>query len=106
MFYNMVIIVDKDDAESCSCDISEMQGSVDEAFDYDFGEDDSEFSELMRGEVSCNSCKMWLSDSLGYLSKEQGEEESSSTSFYLSRQMKDEMEDRLFWETCMAVGYP
>ncbi|KAJ0093968.1 hypothetical protein Patl1_25547 [Pistacia atlantica] len=107
MFHSMVITVDEDDAESCSCDTSEMQASVHEVFDYDIDEADCEFGEVDESERSCSSCKMWLSaDGSGYLSKEQGEAESIWVDINLSRQVKDEMEDRLFWETCMAVGYP
>ncbi|KAJ0034901.1 hypothetical protein Pint_25011 [Pistacia integerrima] len=99
MFHSMVITVDEDDAESCSCDTSEMQASVHEVFDYDIDEADCEFGEVDESERSCSSCKMWLSDGSGYLSKDE-------VDINLSRQAKDEMDDRLFWETCMAVGYP
>lgn len=95
---NMVITVDEDDAQSCSCDTSEMQA---------FDSDGSEFSEVDDSEQRSSRCQLWLSNhGLGYSSKEQGEEQSSWVGVNLSKEVKDEMEDRLFWETCMAIGYP
>ena len=51
-----------------------------------------------------SSCKIWWADGAD------DEEEYSSSDIginnNISRKVKDEMEDRLFWETCMAFGYP
>lgn len=122
--HDLVMAGDEDDAESCSCDTSDIHaGVLQKGFDYDEDEDEDfsdvdygdEYNEVDQLQLNCKSCKMWWSDAarLGYMSTQQqqqqqrGEEEYSSwDGINISRKVKDEMEDRLFWETCMAVGYP
>ena len=106
----------EDDAESCSCDTATQtlvhhdQGGLDghEVSDYDVDDDQDNFSDDDDGELCCSStrcCKLWL----GYMSTEKGGgEEESSCRVGFKRKVRDddEMDDRVFWETCMAVGYP
>ncbi|KAF5738669.1 hypothetical protein HS088_TW13G01570 [Tripterygium wilfordii] len=88
---------DDDDAESCSCDSPVL----------DFSDDDRHMN--VHGDYHCwNNCNMWWSD-LGIegMAPEEGEEEEEvSLDLHKTRQAKDEMEDKLFWETCMELGYP
>lgn len=100
---------DEDDAESCSCDTIEMQA---EGLDYDHDHKNEEFDDDGDGSSTdqhrqinwSSSCKIWWADGAD------DEEEYSSWDIginnNISRKVKDEMEDRLFWETCMAFGYP
>ncbi|KAK2646616.1 hypothetical protein Ddye_021811 [Dipteronia dyeriana] len=111
----------EDDAESCSCDTATQtlvhrdQGGLDghEVSDYDVDDDQDNFSdcddddddddELCLSSTRC--CKLWLGS---YMSTEKGGEEESSCRVGFKRKVRDddEIEDMVFWETCMAVGYP
>ena len=114
---------DDQDAESCSrgeaCDDHHTPG-FDEALDCD--EKDSGASS--GGDAGddhhqcgrpCASCCL-SSDhvALGCLPREEGEGEEEANMGEINKDdpskkkeiNKDEMEDGLFWETCMAVGYP
>ncbi|GKU85574.1 hypothetical protein SLEP1_g229 [Rubroshorea leprosula] len=89
-----------DDAESCCYNVREIQ-MVDD-FDQEAVEWVDYHQELnSRDEPSWRSCKMWCIDAA-----EQGEEGATFDVNGRSREVMDGMEDRLFWETCMAVGYP
>lgn len=104
----------EDDAESCNCDSSETFG---------FGElqdcDDQDFNRLGEDDnmEECNNCKHapihqmrgLLKGPIG--SREEIEEEYSRDGGVDGSgeimNDEDEMErNKLFWETCMQVGYP
>ncbi|CAK7332893.1 unnamed protein product [Dovyalis caffra] len=86
---------DDDDAESCSCDTTDHVHGFDEAFEVDD-----------HREPSWSGCKMILRDAaLDCMIIEEGEEESKVDN-NLRKEVVDAMEDRLFWETCLAAGYP
>ncbi|CAL1397090.1 unnamed protein product [Linum trigynum] len=111
-----------DDAESCSCDDDDDGCSTLELDDLqldringglgcvikDNHDDDDGYEVAMEQCCYCN----W--DGGG--GEEEEEEERSSNSVnkeesrkvmvMMSREAMDRMEDRLFWETCLAVGYP
>ncbi|EEF45462.1 uncharacterized protein LOC8262368 [Ricinus communis] len=90
----------EDDAESCSCDTSEVLESND---DQDCRDSDEADNKDCHGKQSW--CKIWLeNEELEYMSTEDGEATSDGTN--LSKKIIDQMEDRHFWETCLAVGYP
>ena len=95
---------DDQDAESCSYDTRDNTLGFTKAVDCD--DQDSGDSIGIDGddhqELSTSSCKMRFSDVTSrYLSKDKGEEETKVDKIDV-----DEMEDRVFWETCMEVGYP
>ncbi|KAL5782395.1 hypothetical protein ACOSP7_007424 [Xanthoceras sorbifolium] len=101
-----------DDAESCIGEYTSethhlKDGGDDQVFDCDDVDDQDFFSDCDDDddddvELSWSTtCKLWL----GYMSTEEGEEEESSRVGFKTK-VKDDMEDRVFWETCMAVGYP
>ncbi|KAG4932031.1 hypothetical protein AAZX31_17G021400 [Glycine max] len=69
----------EDDAESCSCDTTSTRGLPKDS------EDDKEFAEFCGNEVAAL------------------EDEAETR---IDEVIVNESEDRLFWETCMAVGYP
>lgn len=108
---------DDQDAESCSCDASDDgTPGFDDHEVLDCDEQDSGASNGSdhgddHYEQSTSSC---FSDvDLGCLSREKGEDEEKNIveinkddPSEKTEIIKDEMEDRLFWETCMAVGYP
>ncbi|WRX21414.1 hypothetical protein QQP08_013901 [Theobroma cacao] len=97
------IAADEDDAESCSCDTSERLDDCYEVLQLDGDQDFSDWDEPADG---WSSCEMWsIDEALGYASAEEGEEEPRFD-INLCGEVMDGMEDRLFWETCMAVGYP
>ncbi|KAE8677626.1 hypothetical protein F3Y22_tig00111504pilonHSYRG00039 [Hibiscus syriacus] len=83
-----VIGGDEDDAESCSCDMigterhDDFYGAILRLLDDDGDED----------LIGCND--------------EDRVEEEPDSGIDLCGEAMDRMEDRLFWETCMAVGYP
>lgn len=92
---------DSDDAESCCHNTMEIQ-MVD-----DFDHEDvvvcddhcQEFSGC--DEPSWRSAKVWRMDST-----EEGEEEVVFGISRRRREVMDGMEDKHFWETCIAAGYP
>ncbi|XVE82024.1 hypothetical protein DITRI_Ditri15bG0113700 [Diplodiscus trichospermus] len=101
---------DEDDAESCSCDT--ITDRLDDFYEVILQlDEDQDF-------IDCNdhhdigwssSCNMWsLDEALGYISAEEAAEDGEEPRFgvNLCREVMDGMEDRVFWETCMAVGYP
>ncbi|GMJ02028.1 hypothetical protein HRI_003872000 [Hibiscus trionum] len=83
--------VDDDDAESCSCDaicterLDDFYEVILRLLDDDGGDEDL---------IDCNDEDR----------DQDGEEPGLGID--LCREVMDRMEDRLFWETCMAVGYP
>lgn len=109
---DVTIACDDDDAESCSCDTSDIldfhETNV-ECDDQDYGDfNDGDKNIHDHQDPSWSSCKMWLRDGAAweFMSTEEGEEESKVGINLSNREVMDEMEDRLFWETCMAAGYP
>lgn len=96
-----------DDAESCSCDSSEVSGShADDCDDRD--------SRDQWNNPSQRSSVVWASDREdGHASTDVNEEEEpwvdsagGSGGEDLSKGEMDAMEDKVFWETCMTIGYP
>ncbi|KAK3417726.1 hypothetical protein EUGRSUZ_H03671 [Eucalyptus grandis] len=95
-----------DDAESCSCDAREVSGSyVDDCDNRDPGD---QWNNLRQG-----SSTVWVSDREDeHMSRDEDEDESwvdsgsGSGSRDLSKKETDATEDKVFWETCMAIGYP
>lgn len=98
---------DEDDAESCNCDTDGVYGLSKVG---DGHEDDQEVDEISGFEDDSNesdsgSSTMWLSDAtLECLSPLPVEDEQQEMK--MGEVNVHELEDRLFWETCMAVGYP
>ncbi|KAM0962822.1 hypothetical protein ACFX15_021436 [Malus domestica] len=89
----LVLLVDED-AESCS---SHTFGACDHNYSKDRVEDQH------RARSWCRS-KVWLQYSEGAASGYEEEEVESKLVGVLSNM--DEMVDSLFWENCMAAGYP
>ncbi|XVF14333.1 hypothetical protein REPUB_Repub09cG0050400 [Reevesia pubescens] len=98
----------EDDAESCSCDtISTDQRALDDFYEVilQLDQDFIDCNEAVTGRSSCN--KWFIDEALGYISAdEHAEYQEPRFGTNLSREVMDGMEDRLFWETCMEVGYP
>ncbi|KAI4345503.1 hypothetical protein L6164_012619 [Bauhinia variegata] len=93
---------DEDDAESC---ISDKDGIYDLPMVADSHEDDQEV-EFSSDEDDRNFCSstVWLSDAaLGCICPLALEDEGETK---MTEVNINELEDRLFWETCIAVGYP
>ncbi|WCJ23557.1 hypothetical protein M5689_005578 [Euphorbia peplus] len=91
---------DNDDAESCSCDSNNGLGFVD-VFECE-DEDDQEIQDHTHNckkNQKWTSGKRWVEDD-----DDVGSDEAESK--LGSRKIVDQMDDSLFWETCMAVGYP
>ncbi|XP_065863539.1 uncharacterized protein [Euphorbia lathyris] len=82
-----------DDAESCSC-----ESSYRVVFDCEDEEDDGDYQDFDDAgkNQKWRSGKRWVEDDLG------GSDEAESK--LVSRKMVDQMDDRLFWETCIALG--
>ncbi|XVF28438.1 hypothetical protein REPUB_Repub15cG0029300 [Reevesia pubescens] len=100
------------DAESCSCDTSytERLDDFNEVI-LQLDDEDQDFIDCNEAATSWSSCKMWsIDEALGYLSTDEEAEDHDQEPMFginnLCRESMDSMEDRLFWETCMAVGYP
>ncbi|GMI70346.1 hypothetical protein HRI_000703900 [Hibiscus trionum] len=75
---------DEDDAESCSCnDTIKIEGSFDDFYEVIHDDDKDEEHQNYVGSID---------EAIG--------------SYNICREVMDGMEDRLFWETCMAIGYP
>ncbi|KAJ6719818.1 GLUTAMIC ACID-RICH PROTEIN-LIKE [Salix purpurea] len=90
---------DDDDAESCSCDAADCVHGFDETFEVDH--DDHREPSWSTGR------RMFLKDAaLDCMIMDEGGEEESKADIDLTREVMDAMEDRLFWETCIALGYP
>ncbi|KDP40038.1 hypothetical protein JCGZ_02036 [Jatropha curcas] len=83
---------DDDDAESCSCDTTTL---LEVCCCSEFDEADKDCSDGQEP----SSCR-WM---LEFTCDKEGEEEVSKS---VSKEVMDQMEDTLFWETCLAVGYP
>ncbi|KAL3727473.1 hypothetical protein ACJRO7_032235 [Eucalyptus globulus] len=99
---------DDGDAESCSCDGSEVSGSRADV------RNDRDTSDQWKDPCQRSSV-VWTSDPEdGHLLLDVDEEEESwvdsggtgSGGGDLSKEEMDAMEDKVFWETCMAIGYP
>ncbi|XVF62689.1 hypothetical protein PTKIN_Ptkin09bG0028500 [Pterospermum kingtungense] len=103
---------DEDDAESCSCDAStteRLDDFYEEILQLDEDQDFIDCIEPTAATGSWSSCNMWsIDEALGYISADEAEDHHQEPRFgiKLCREVMDGMEDRLFWETCMAVGYP
>ncbi|KAL2339093.1 hypothetical protein Fmac_013539 [Flemingia macrophylla] len=77
-----ITYANEDDAESCCCDTTSTCGLSE---DDEGHEDDKEFAEFGSNEVAVL------------------EDEAETR---VGEVIANELEDRLFWESCMAVGYP
>jgi len=112
---------DDQDAESCSCDASDGTPGFDdhdEVLDCDEQDSGASNGSDHGDDHYVQSTSSCFSDvALGCLSREEGEDHEETNIGEISKgdpseksqkteMIKDEMEDRLFWETCMAVGYP
>ncbi|KAF8017039.1 hypothetical protein BT93_H2292 [Corymbia citriodora subsp. variegata] len=83
---------DDDDAESCSCDASEVSGSRADVWDDDRDTSDQWNNPSQRSSTEEES---WVdSGGIGSGRRDPSKEEM------------DAMEDKVFWEACMAIGYP
>ena len=98
---------DQEDARSCSCDdYATDQSAVDFRDDGDGDEDravgstgdDTQSSHLNE----TRPCRATLE----YSSEEDEEEEEESNNNVGTIRDMNEMEDKLFWDTCMEGGYP
>ncbi|KAL1832520.1 hypothetical protein ACET3Z_002171 [Daucus carota] len=105
---NMGNIQDSDDAESCSSDSDDHQlvdfQEENECDIDDFSDDTDHDAELNSGEHQwCG--QMMVSPTAG---EEEGEVESKPAgNIHVDIVMVDETEkNRIFWETCLEVGYP
>lgn len=115
------------DAESCSCEYPSDDHMLDSHefndCDHEHDDDDKDFGDSTDHEDEyCDDCKPRLTDRMMGLSRGpfaatamEGEEEEEVESRFcvngsvdmLVRDDIDEMEkNRLFWETCLQVGYP
>ncbi|XWS08664.1 hypothetical protein CRYUN_Cryun40dG0020800 [Craigia yunnanensis] len=97
---------DEDDAESCSCDTTTER--LDDFYEVILQlDEDQDFIDCNEPATGWSSCNMWsIDEALGYISAEEAEDQEPRFGINLCREVMDGMEDRLFWETCMAVGYP
>ncbi|KAJ1395168.1 hypothetical protein SESBI_33539 [Sesbania bispinosa] len=91
----------EDDTESCNCDTASICGLPKDGACH---EDDQGFGESCGDEdvsyvSDCSNSTMWMS--IATL-----EDEVETKIGKVNINNVKEMEDRLFWETCMAVGYP
>lgn len=101
----------EEDAESCTCDcecdIANLCSLVKE-------DEDGQRSDELVGDGDdnyCLDCSMWLSDeaseemecsfSSNFLIDDDDDEESRMVEVDVN-----DVDDKLFWEICMAVGYP
>ncbi|XVF66305.1 hypothetical protein PTKIN_Ptkin10aG0024500 [Pterospermum kingtungense] len=86
----------EDDAESCCCDTISI-----ERLDDFYEETILQLDEDVQDFIDCE-------EALGYISADQEVEDDEDPWFgiNLCREVMDGMEDMMFWETCMAVGYP
>ncbi|KAF9673301.1 hypothetical protein SADUNF_Sadunf10G0009900 [Salix dunnii] len=90
---------DDDDAESCSCDTADCVHGFDETFEVDH--------DYHREPSWSTGRRTFLKDAaLDCMIIDEGGEEESKADIDLTREVMDAMEDRLFWETCIALGYP
>ncbi|KAK8510916.1 hypothetical protein V6N13_091276 [Hibiscus sabdariffa] len=95
---SMVDAADEDDAESCSCNDTIMaERSLDDFYAVVHRHDDE--GEEEEDEQDFIDCGHWSCGSVGSIGEAIG-------SYNICREVMDGMEDRLFWETCMAIGYP
>ncbi|OMO98382.1 hypothetical protein COLO4_13956 [Corchorus olitorius] len=101
---------DEGDAESCSCDTSER---LDDFYDelvqlddhHDQGFKDCKLLDPIAADGWSSCSKIWsIDEALGSTLSVDDQEQSFGIN--LCREVMDGMEDRLFWETCIAVGYP
>ncbi|KAK8585795.1 hypothetical protein V6N13_050766 [Hibiscus sabdariffa] len=85
--------VDDNDAESCSCDAISTE-RLDDFYEVIIRLLDDDGGGGNEDLIDCND-----------EDRDRGGEEPGLC-IDLCREVMDGMEDRLFWETCMAVGYP
>lgn len=105
---------DEDDAESCSCEYTSgsdhtLLGSDQEVLcldhEHEVDEHSSEHNDAdYEGKQRRKGYKMWLRDNANLMAAD--DEAESKDGININREVMDQMEDWLFWETCMAVGYP
>uniref|UniRef100_A0A0A0KBF3 Uncharacterized protein n=1 Tax=Cucumis sativus TaxID=3659 RepID=A0A0A0KBF3_CUCSA len=90
---------DQEDACSCSCNNNDF--SIDDfqdAYDGDNGDGDQDIGLIGDGGRRRSGA--------GYEEEEEEEEEESSNNDVGAIRNMNEMEDKVFWDTCMAGGYP
>ncbi|XWS53691.1 hypothetical protein CRYUN_Cryun10bG0022200 [Craigia yunnanensis] len=98
----------EDDAESCSCDTISTE-RLDDFYEVMIQlDEDQDFIDCNEPSAGWSNCNMWSIDkALEYKSADQeAEDQEPKFGINLCREVMDGMEDRLFWEACMAVGYP
>lgn len=102
--------VDDDDREdACSCSCNNNDFSIDDLRALDF-QDDGDNGDRDLDQDICligdgGRRRSGAALKYGYEEEEEEEEEESSDDVGVIRNM-NEMEDKLFWDTCMAGGYP
>ena len=107
---------DEDDAESCNYDIDGIYGLSEDGDSCEDDQDSGEFScdeDYIDG-LDSQSSMIWQSgDTSECFSPLPVEDEQEEMKIEVDQEATKtggvnfrELEDRLFWETCMAVGYP
>ncbi|OWM74154.1 hypothetical protein CDL15_Pgr008465 [Punica granatum] len=98
-----------DDAESCICSppsdhCLDWEGEEQEGPGDCTGDD---ACSMISNGIGCKGCRPEVAI-LGFMSEDEdgGTDGEEGMMWDLRREEVDAMEDRLFWETCMAVGYP
>ncbi|XP_057958422.1 uncharacterized protein LOC131151191 [Malania oleifera] len=93
-----VDVMENDDAESCSCDVHEVSYF-----------EDKDFDDLRIGGDDIGYYGSGGEGGLDFALAEEVEMEVESGGGGVDgsrRMMMDEMENKLFWEACLEVGYP
>ncbi|BAT87368.1 hypothetical protein LR48_Vigan09g217500 [Vigna angularis] len=81
------VVSNDDDAESCTCDTA---GTCGLSEDVEGGEDEMWLSDTSL-EIECSSSPLVVEDEV---------------ETRIVKVNVNDVEDKIFWETCMAVGYP
>ncbi|TKY72030.1 hypothetical protein E2542_SST00764 [Spatholobus suberectus] len=100
----------EDDAESCTCDTAGVCGLFEDGEDHEDEKGCGEFcgDEDEGCDSEWSSSTVWLSESDAALEIECSSplvvEDEGETR--IVKVNVNDVEDKIFWETCMAVGYP
>nr|KYP62830.1 hypothetical protein KK1_017385 [Cajanus cajan] len=87
----------EDDAESCTCDTAGTCGL------YEDGEGHED--EMMSGS-DCSSSTMWISDATLAIECSSPLVDEDEGKTRIVKVDVNDVEDKIFWEICMEVGYP
>ncbi|XVF38618.1 hypothetical protein REPUB_Repub20aG0117900 [Reevesia pubescens] len=94
----------EDDAESCSFDTISTE-RLDDFYEVILQLDDIEDQDLIDCNEAATGC--WSGCNMCSIDEAlEAEDQEPRFGLNLSTEVMDGMEDRVFWETCMAVGYP